>query len=277
MPLIAAPVIYLVAMAGGDWLFAGKMDGEIVNGWLVLLLVVLWLVAVGGPVVALVYSVTGACRVFRHWRRAHGHYTKAEAFEASRQAMSAMTWRQAQDLKRKIEQRQIPEAIRIWDVVPNTNEVFFMDVTADYARHYGMDVTYSQTSAFYYGRPSFVLAGLGATAMSNAARRNAAANQAAAQWREHQPCRLVVSNQRLLCQVGGRWLSFYFSAVTATYPEVENWTLIMQFDSTSPMMLSGVHVPSAALFTVLATHGAEAVRAHPSLQRLSISTVVSAP
>lgn len=273
VPLVAAPIIYWAAMAGADLL----IDGQFSNGWLVLPLVLLWLVAMGGPVVALVFSLIGARRVFRRWRRAHGHYTKNEAVEAGRQAMSAMAWRQAQDLQRQIVQRQVPETIRIWDVVPNANEVFFMDVTADYARHYGMHVPYTQTSAFYFGRPSFVLAGLGATAISNAARRNAAANQAAPQWREHQPCRLVVSNQRLLCQVSGQWLGFYYSGMTASYPEVGNWTLIAQFESTSPLMLSGVNVPSAALFTVLATHGVEAVRSHPSLQRLRADSIAGSP
>ncbi len=152
--------------------------------------------------------------------------------------------------------------------MPHVNETFFLDVPAGYARHCGADVSYSQSSGFYYGRPTFVIARVGVNVMANAARRNAAARQAAAQWREHQPCRLVISNQRLLCQVDGRWLSFYFSAVTAVHPESENWSLITRYDSTSPLLLSGEHVPAAALLTVLATQGLKAVSAHPSLQKL---------
>lgn len=250
-------------------------NGQLTSGWWALLLVVSLALAVGRPITALIHSATGARKAFRHWRRSHGHYTKTEAVAVSRQVSSAQAWRHAQALQHKIEHREIPEPIQIWDVVARANEVFFMDVPADYARYCGRDVGYSQTSAFYYGRPSFVLAGVGATALSNAARRNAAARLSAAQWREQQPCRLVVSNQRLLCQVGGRWLSFHFAGMTAVYPEIENWALVTQYDSTSPMMISGVNVPAAALFTVLATHGAEAATAHPSLQKLRAGTVAN--
>jgi len=83
----------------------------------------------------------------------------------------------------------------------------------------------------------------------------------------------VASNQRLLCQVGGRWLSFHYSAMTAVYPEVGDWTLITQYGGTSPLMLSGLHVPAAALFTVLGTHGPDAVAVHPSLQMLAAGGV----
>ncbi|MHA7303856.1 hypothetical protein ACX80E_01195 [Arthrobacter sp. TMN-49] len=273
MPLVAAPAIYLVAMTGTWWINKG-LESQSLGAWWALLALLLLLLAVGGPPTALFYAVTGGYRAFRHWRRAHGHFNKKEAQVAQRERVSAVAWDQARALQSCLLRREVPEPIRIWDVVANAEEVFFQDVPAHYGRHYGMDVTYSQSSGFYFGRPAFVLAGLGASAMSNAARRDAAARQAVAQWRERQQCRLVVSNQRLMCQVGGRWLSFYFSAVTAVYPEIEDWSLITQFDSTSPLLLSGVHVPSVALLTVLATQGVEAVGAHPSLQKLGTSEVV---
>lgn len=268
VPLVAAPVLYFAGMFGSSWLFQEVADQRLGAGWSFLAFALV-LVGVVAPVVALVRSAVRGHRAFRHWRRGRGHYTKAEATQGQREHASSQAWAHARALQVRLSRREVPQAINIWDVVANPGEVFFLDVPADYARHYGMDVTYSQTSAFYFGRPAFVLAGLGATALSNSARRNAAAQQGAAQWRERQPCRLVVSNQRLMCQVGGRWLSFHFSAVTAVYPEVSEWSLITQYDSTSPLLLSGVHVPAAALFTVLATHGVEAVSAHPSLRALS--------
>lgn len=273
VPLISAPVIYVGAMLGSSWISQGVEDKSLTVGWTLLAMALLLLAGVA-PLVALAYSVVGGYKAFRFWRRAHGHYTKAEAVTVQRQISSAQAWEYARSLQVSLSRREIPEAIHIWDVVASPGEVFFLDVPADYARHYGMDVSYSQSSGFYFGRPAFVMAGLGISAMSNAARRNAAANQAAAQWRERQPCRLVVSNQRLLCQVGGRWLSFYFSRVTAVYPEVQDWSLITQYDSTSPLLLSGVHVPAAALLTVLATQGPQAVTAHPSLQKLGNGSAV---
>ncbi len=272
VPLAAAPILYLGGMFGSSWINQGVADQRLDFGWYWLMLVLL-LVGLAGPVVALIRSAVCGHRVFRHWRRGRGHYTTAEAAQVQRERTSAQAWAHARALQGSLARREVPQAINIWDVVANRGEVFFLDVPADYARHYGMDVTYSQTSAFYFGRPAFVLAGLGATALSNRARRTAAAQQAAAQWRDRQPCRLVVSNQRLLCQVGGRWLSFPFPAVTAVYPEISDWTLITQYDSTSPLLLSGVHVPAAALLTVLATHGVEAVSAHPSLRSLAAAQV----
>lgn len=272
VPLVAAPVIYVAAMLGVMWINQG-LENESLPTWWMWLVLLLLLLAVAGPITALVYAVIGGYKAYRHWRRSNGHHTKTEAAVAQRGNISALAWERARALQQTLVRREVPEEIHIWDVVANANEVFFLDVPADYARHYGMDVSYSQSSAFYFGRPAFVLAGLGISAMSNAARRNAAAQQAAAQWRERQPCRLVVSNQRILCQVGGRWLSFYFSGMTAVYPEVGEWSLITQYDSTSPLLLSGVHVPAAALLTVLATHGAAALSAHPSLQVLGQGNV----
>ncbi|NGN82977.1 hypothetical protein [Arthrobacter silviterrae] len=267
VPLAAAPLIYLGAMFAAWLLVQGAGSGN-PGIWRPLAELALYLVAIAGPLAALVRAAINGHRAFRHWRRENGHFTKSEAVVAQRHDSSARSWAQARHLRSCLLRGEAPQAVQVWDVVANPGEVFFMDVPADYARHYGMDVTFTQTSGIYFGRPAFVLAGLGLTAMSNAAKRNAANRQAAVQWRERQPCRLVVGNQRLLCQVGGQWLSFYFSAVTAVYPEIDNWSLITQYGSTSPLMLSGEHVPSAALFTVLATHGVEAVSAHPSLQRL---------
>ena len=258
VPLAAAPVIYVVAMLVATRIMHGVDVKTLGAGW-DLLVPLVFLVAVVCPVIALVYATAGGAKAFRHWRRAHGHYTKKEAAAARQASASADGWGHARFLQSTLSRRVVPETIRIWDVVANPGEAFFLDVPAHYARHYGMDVPYSRTSGFYFGRPAFVLAALSIGAASNAARRNAAARQAAAQWREHQPCRLVVSNQRLLCQVGGTWLSFHFSAVTAVYPEVGEWSLITQFDSTSPLLLSGVHVPAAAVLAVLATQGPEAV------------------
>ncbi|PYG98988.1 hypothetical protein CVV67_17260 [Arthrobacter stackebrandtii] len=272
MPLATAPAIYVAAMLGVAWTEQGLDRGALGAGWAWAAMLLL-LLAVVGTVMALVRAARAGYRAFRHWRRDSGHLTKSERAAARRVASSATAWEEARVLQASLARHEVPPSISIWDVVPNPGEVFFLDVPAHYARHYGMEVPYSQTSAFYYGRPAFVLAGVGLTAMSNASRRRAAASQGVAQWREHQPCRLVVSNQRLLCRVGGRWLSFHYSAMTAVYPEVGDWTLITQYGATSPLMFSGLHVPAAAVFTVLGTHGPDAVAAHPSLQLLAAAGV----
>lgn len=272
IPLALAPISYFAAAFGLVGISQGMDDGSLPSWW-AWIGVALGLAALVCPVIALVHASTGGFRAFRHWRRSQGHFTKNEAAVAQREAVSTGAWARAQKLQSSLAQREIPPAIHVWDVVPNANEVFFLDVPADYARYYGMDVSYTQSSGFYYGRPSFVLAGVGISAIANAARRDNAARQAVAHWRERQPCRVLVSNQRLMCQVGGQWLSFYFNAMNAVYPEIENWSLITQYDSTSPLLLSGPQIPEIALMTVLATQGPDAVVHHPSLQRLRMAQV----
>ena len=207
--------------------------------------------------------------MFRAWarrrRHARGKFTPAETVQ--RQA-----WSHAEHLLGDLLRRQTPATIRVWDLIPNQGEVFFSDASATYARYYGRDVSYSRSSTFAFGHPAFVLAALGASAIGNASRRSRAESIAREQWREHQSVRLVVSNQRLICQVGGQWLSFYYSAITAMYPEVEQWTLICQFDSAPPIMLHGEYIPAASVITTLMTHGLEALEEHPSLQRLRNAT-----
>ncbi|RUQ98184.1 hypothetical protein [Labedella endophytica] len=257
--LLAAPAIYF----GGAYIVT-LLSGTDHMG-LALLGLVMIAVTFIGPVIAFIISLRAGIKVLRAWalrrRHAKGKFTPAESLQ--RQA-----WSDAEHLLAALSRREAPATIRVWDLVPNQGEVFFYDVPSSYARYYGRDVTYSQSSGFAFGHPAFVLAAVGASAIGNVSRRSQAEAMAREQWREHQGVRLVVSNQRLLCQVGGQWLSFYYSAITALYPETEQWTLVCQFDSTSPLMLRGEYVPSASLITTLMTHGVEALEEHPSLARL---------
>jgi hypothetical protein len=188
----------------------------------------------------------------------------ARSDEATRRA-----WDGARELRRMLLARQTPATVAVWDVVPYAGESFFCDVPISYARYYGTNASYARTSGFFFGRPTFVLAGLAATAVTNAARRSAAQNAAREQWREHATGRLVVSNERLLVQVGGRWLSFHYAAMTAVYPEPGSWALVCQFEDAEPLLLSGIYAPFAAVMTAFRTHGAQALVEHPGLQPLA--------
>lgn len=111
--------------------------------------------------------------------------------------------------------------------------------------------------------------GYGLTALGNSSRRNAAQLAAAQCWREIQTARALITDRRLICQIGGRWLSFYFSAVTAYYPEPANWSLVLDFDATSPLRVGGANAPLAAVVAVWAIQGRAAVRQHPALASLT--------
>lgn len=264
VPLVAAPAVFLACVLALDAL----NRHELYHGaWAFLVLLVV-AVAFLGPVALLAVAIAKGARTFREHRRSRGRFSATERAEIGRRDAAAHAWANAQGLHRQLLAREVPPTLRVWDVVPYAGEEFFCDVPAGYARYYGTTVSYTQTSGFYYGRPSFVLTGLAVTAIANAAERSAAQAQAREQWRERCVSRLVVSNHRLLVQVHGRWLSFDYSAMTAVLPEPDGWALVCQFSSTEPLLLTGDHAPFAAVMTLYRTHGEQALRDHPGLEPL---------
>lgn len=233
----------------------------------------LTLCAILALLIASTFFLVGAIRTLAEWRRARRHaagrFTAVERAKLAWADQFAAGWESARRLRSALIRREIPEQIQVWDVVPNAGEAFFADGAASYARYYGQDVPYTQTGSFFFGHPLFVAAGISLSAATNAARRSNAEAAAHAQWREHQTVRLLVSNQRLMCNVNGQWLSFYYDAIAAVYPEIRQWTLVCQFHSTSPLLLHGASAPTAALIAVLMSHGHHAVEHHPSLLPLS--------
>ena len=265
-PLLLAPIVFYGCVLGLSYL----NERETLEGWSLLAALVLLAGIFVAPIVLVVVSIVKGGATYRDHRRSKGRYSSSEVAEIQRRDRSAQAWRDAQQLHRRLLEREVPPTLAVWDVVPYANEEFFCDVPIRYARYYGMDVSYTQTSGFFYGRPSFVLTGLAITAVSNAAQRSAAQNMARAQWREHCFARLVVSNFRLLVQVSGRWLSFDYAAMTAVFPEPASWGLVCQFSSTEPLLLTGDHAPFAAVMTLFRTHGEDALREHPGLGPLVI-------
>jgi hypothetical protein len=177
-------------------------------------------------------------------------------------------WRVAAQLRRELPDRQPRNTVKVWDLIPNADEVFITDAPVHYARYYGQDVTYTTSSGVYFGSPLFVVAGLIGTAASNSAARSRAEAMARSQWREHQTVRLVVTNQRLCCRVGNDWYSFYYSHMTAIYPLAEQQTLVCTFGKGAPLMISGPWAPAAAVVTTLMTLGVDPLLTHPGLRCL---------
>ncbi|AMM19682.1 hypothetical protein AX769_05400 [Frondihabitans sp. PAMC 28766] len=178
------------------------------------------------------------------------------------------SWAEAQRLRGLLLARRVPPVFTSWQLVPEPGEVFFYELGADYERFYGQEVGYRPASGFYFGSPAFILAGLAVSGITNVQRRRDAAAQSATQWRELEAIRFVVTNHRLLCLVGGQWVSFHYGAMTAVYPEVASGALICEFTGVPPLRLQGPDVAIAAVMTVFATHGLQAVAEHPSLQVL---------
>ncbi len=267
--LIAVPVSYFAIMAVHQAVYeatTGPVSSDTI-GWALLRMLIL-LAAVAVPVVFLVCSLVSMNRTYRRARRAKGKYNKYEKLMLANAQHGADAWEFARSVRTDLLAQRIPPTIQQWDVVPRAGEQFFARLNLTYARYYGQDLGYTQSSAFAFGRPAFVVGVLAVSAIANAAARSKAAAQSAPQWREWQTTAVYVTNHRLVAHAGGQWLSFDYAAMTAVYPEVDSSTLVCQFEASEPMLLSGDEAAIASVFTVMQTHGVEGLRGHPALQRL---------
>lgn len=270
LPLVGAPLVYVLAMLGVGALAADAGPDPSVGVSLAGLL----LLAVGfvAPLVLVVVALVRGGHVYRAARLRAGRLNRREREERDRQVSAQhfadVAWQHAVQTAAALVRGERPATMAVWDVVPLPGEVFYADVPIGYARYYGTTVHYTQTSGLFVGSPAFVLAGLAGTAVANASARSAAQRQAADQWREHQTVRLVVSDRRLLVQRGGEWIWFHHSGASAVYPDPLRRGLVCQYPDTSPLMLQGDYAPFAAVVVLAATHGAQALREHPAMAPL---------
>ena len=229
--LLAVPVSYLALMGLFFWVYSTTMampDAEAV-GW-ALARMALLLAAVVVPIVFLIRAIVQMARTYRRAQRAAGRYSKYELSVLDRAQRAAGAWEFARSVRGDLLSGRMPPTIQQWDVVPYPGEHFFARLTLNYARYYGQDVAYGQSSAIALGNPAFVAGVLAVSAIANASARSRAAAQATPQWREWQTTTVYVTSQRLAVHASGRWLSFEYRAITAVYPEVASATLVCQFD-----------------------------------------------
>lgn len=237
---------------------------------------------IGLATVLLFYATATLTPIFgwlawRDHRRARGHFSKqeraAQAREASIQAAHANGWEQGCRLAAYLHAGQALPPLVIWGLVLHEGEQAHFDLPVHYARFYGGDGGYQHVSGVFFGNPGFVIAGFAATAVGNAIRRNRARAEAMHCWRGHQLTRVIATNLRLICQVNGTWLSFYFNAATAFYPEPAHYSIVFEFANTSPLRLTGANTPALAVYATWRLHGIEAVARHPALAPLATSAV----
>jgi len=211
----------------------------------------------------------GRC-TWRHWRAyrfAHGHPTRREARMLAMVHDHQVAIEHARAVATDLATTQSLDLGPAWDVNLNHGERILFNGSVHYSRFYGQEVTYWESSAFFSGSPLFVVAGLGATALGNRARRNAALRQAAAQWREGQMTRCLVTDQRILIHhLDGRWLSFWFSGAVGIYPALNEDTLILEFDDTSPLRVQGPASLIASVSAIWTAHGVQGLLRHPALE-----------
>jgi hypothetical protein len=212
-------------------ILSGTAGAHHLGGGAALLVSVVILVLLG---LAIFATRRTAEKGFQYWRRArsrHGHYTKKETAERNRQMVQQRSWDAARALAAGLASGQIPTPLTIWGLVLNPGEQAHLDLHVSYARLHGQ-------------APADVA------------------------WQEQQTVRVIATDQRLVCEVGGRWLNFYYAAATAYYPEPEKWSVTFDFPDTSPLRLSGINASLLAVHSVWAIQGAEALLAHPTLAAL---------
>lgn len=216
----------------------------------------------------LIKVIQNGHRTFRAHRRSGGHLNKAERAQADLQRTYDEAWSAARVLTAGLRRGQAPPAQEVWGVVLEPGESVHLFINADYARFYGLNGTYVHTSGFFWGRPSFVLAGVGLAALANRSRRRAAQAVSLQQWREKQHTQMFLTDRKIIAQVNGRWLSFPYSQISACYPEPENCSLVLEFYSYEPLLIGGPEAPLAIAYLVWALYGEHGLAAHPALQSL---------
>ncbi|SHM43094.1 hypothetical protein [Cryptosporangium aurantiacum] len=127
------------------------------------------------------------------------------------------------------------------------DENHYATAVLGYARFYGTTVEYQQSSSLWFGSPAFVLGGLAVEAITNQQARNRAAAMAAVQWRDHALVRTALTDQRILCDHGGEWLSFWHEGAQELVVDLTRWAFVLRFEVGAALMLHG---PAAPWFAV---------------------------
>lgn len=272
VPLVLAPLIYVAALLGASGIDTSHESLLPAVGVLALVGI-----AFVGPLLCLVLTLIGVHGIWRSWRRSRCKYTKADQRRIQRlraaqaeHAADQESLRDAAALRTELLSGAPLRGLAVTDVLPSEGETFLLRGPARYQRYYGQDVTYSTSSPMALGRPSFVAAVLATSAVSNSSARSRAQAMARAQWREDQQVDMLVSDQRIWCRTAARgWLRFDFDAITAVYPDLEHWTIVLEFERGDPLFLAGRLVPAACVLALHRRLGLDGLRSHPAASQLS--------
>jgi len=128
------------------------------------------------------------------------------------------------------------------------------------------DGSYSHMTAF--GTGSIGIGVMAGSMIGNSRRRAAAAAAAQRCWREHQVVRATVTDQRIICPTQHGHLSFYWSAVTAFFPDVPGCAVILEFDGAVPLRLAGRGAELLAVYATRQLRPAHEFNTSPSLAQL---------
>lgn len=159
------------------------------------------------------------------------------------------------------------DALPLADVTPDDEDTYYADSEFQYARHYGIDVSvrYTEPVTTVGDRVFHPLQSIG-DAINNAWGRRQfaravrhAERDSAPQWRDHQVVPALLTAERLLCDVDGEWLSFWFDGITDISVDLSGWSLAFGFDTGYPLRLRGCDTPWYGVAIAYLTDGSDAL------------------
>ncbi|WP_204815295.1 hypothetical protein [Mycobacterium riyadhense] len=187
-----------------------------------------------------------------------GGYHSACQPQAAWQARSAAEqwWHYSRGCAAALRAGRPPSPIEVYGPVLEPGEQALLSAEIDYSRFCAGDRSYSRLPLIVAGRPAVMFGALAVQGVVNHRRKTAAAQRAAAQWRFHQTCPVIVTTERLICTTAPHGMvSFWFGACTEFYPDLQQWTLTLGFDSTYPVRLSGPAAPALSLWSAYGVLG----------------------
>lgn len=165
-------------------------------------------------------------------------------------------WQYSRSCARTLRAGQLPPTVEVYGPVLEPGEAALLTAEVGYRRCCGSDARYSPLPMVVAGRPAVMFGALAVQGVINHRRKVAAERNAAVQWRFHQTANVIVTTDRLLCStVPHGQVSFWYGACSEFYPDLQNWTLTLGFDSTYPVRLSGPTTPALSLWSAYGVLG----------------------
>ena len=149
-----------------------------------------------------------------------------------------------------------PTPVNVYGPVLEPGEQALLSTEISYSRYCGTNASYSPLPLIVAGRPAVMFGALAVQGVVNHRRKVAAERKAAEQWRFHQTCTVIATTDRLICSTAPHGqVSFWFGACTEFYPDLQQWTLTLGFDSTYPVRLIGPAAPALSLWSAYGVLG----------------------
>lgn len=141
-----------------------------------------------------------------------------------------------------------PAPVSVYGPVLEPGEQALLTTEAGYMRYCKAKGSYSTLPLIVAGKPAVMIGALAVQGVVNHRRKTAAQRHAAPQWRWHQTSSVIVTTDRLLCATQPHGLvSLWFGDCTEYHPDLQQWTLTLNFQTIAAIRLTGVTTPALSL------------------------------